>query len=69
MLLGRQAEVLSGHREETGWKGYGAGGFSGDGFVLFLAGTQVVQLLRLQSWTFRGSALLPCMHAPPPKLT
>lgn len=62
ILLGRQAEVLSGHREERGWKGDGAGGFSGDGLVLVLAGTQV-------SWTFRGSALLPRMHAPPTKLT
>lgn len=69
MLLGRQAEVLSGHGEERGWKGDGAGGFSGDGLVLVLAGTQVVQLLRLLSWTFRGSALLPRMHAPPTKLT
>lgn len=25
MLLGRQAEVLSGHREERGWKGMGLG--------------------------------------------
>lgn len=49
MVLERQAVVLSGHREESRRRGTGQGGFSGGGLALVLAGTQVVQWLKLRS--------------------